>query len=423
MNKIFTIARREFLVTITRPGYIVMVIGMPLFFVVISAIGYWTGTAAEANLTRVDHPIAVVDRANILDLSLADTLPPEPPPSNRLFDKYVPDPTVQFVAYESVDRALDDLKQERLSACYVIEADYLASGQITAYALAGGFLQESGTPGQTQLHRLLRASLVKPHLAGDSFARVLYPSRLNEMKVSKQGEIRPARGAFEEMADLLGPFAMFMLMTLAIFFSSGYLLQGIAEEKQNRVIEVLLSSAKPTQLLAGKILGLGAAGLLQVTFYIALIFVPAMSWFVTMQINTEKLLLSVVYFILGYLLFACLLAATGVIGNTVQESSQLSAIWTMTSMIPMFLLAPISTEPNGVLARVFSFFPLTTPVTMMLRISAGDVPVVDIVSSVVVLLASIYLAVKGAAKVFRASSLMYGKRPSLPEIIRWLREA
>lgn len=422
MNKVVTIARREFLVTVTRPGYIIIVIGMPLFFVLIGAISYWTGTAAEVNLARVDRPIAVIDRANIIDLSLAGRLPPEPPPSNRLFNA-VPEQAVQFVAYDSVDRALDDLKQERLAACYVIEVDYLASGHITAYARGGGFLQDFSTPGQAQLHRLLRASLVKNHLAGNSFTRVLYPSQLNQMKVGKQGEIRPARGEFEELADMLGPFAMFLLMTLAIFFSSGYLLQGIAEEKQNRVIEVLLSSAKPTELLAGKILGLGAAGLLQVMLYIALIFVPAMSWFLVMQVNMEKLLLSVVYFILGYLLFACLLAATGVIGNTVQESSQLSAIWTMTSVVPMFLLAPISTEPNGLLARVFSFFPLTAPVTMMLRISAGDVPVVDLVTSVMVLIVSIYLAVKGAAKVFRASSLMYGKRPSLPEIVRWLREA
>jgi ABC-2 type transport system permease protein len=243
------------------------------------------------------------------------------------------------------------------------------------------------------------------------------------MKITKEGDIRPARSEFEEVADLFGPFGMFLLMTMAIFFSSGYLLQGIAEEKQNRVIEVLLSSVKPTHLLAGKILGLGAAGLLQVALYIVLIFMPAMSLFVFMKINMGKLLLSVVYFILGYLLFACLLAATGVIGNTVQESSQLSAIWTMTSMIPMFLLAPLSTEPNGILARALSFFPITAPVTMMLRISAADVPALDVAISVIVLIVSIYLAVNGAAKVFRASSLMYGKRPSLPEIIRWLREA
>ncbi len=422
MKKIFVIARREFLVTVTRPGYILMVLGMPLFILAISGIGYWTGSKAEKPVST-RNPIALIDRANVVDLGLVNTLPRESEPGLEELATEGRDEPLRFVAYQDLNQALDDLQQGRLSACYVIEADYLATGKIQAYAPEGDVFSNLRMPGHNELRSLLRTSLMKDQIADDRLNRILEPSHLEEMRLSKQGEVQPARSEFEEIGEFFGPIGMFILLTMSIFFSSGFLLQGIAEEKQNRVIEVLLSSVTPTQLLAGKILGLGAAGLLQVAFYMALLFVPAMAMFAFLNLSIGKLLLSVVFFILGYLLFASLMAGTGVIGNTVQESSQLSAIWTMTSMIPMLLFGPLSTEPNSLLARGLSYFPLTAPVAMLLRIGAAEVPVTDILVSVVMLILGIYLAVKGAAKMFRASSLMYGKRPSLPEIIRWLREA
>ncbi|MBI3951286.1 MAG: ABC transporter permease [Acidobacteria bacterium] len=420
MKKVLVIARREFLVTVTRKGYIFTVVGLPLFFLIPITIGYWTGSTAQRT-SSPRGPIALIDRANVVDLSLAETLRSQAEsPSDTHSDE---EDSLQLVSYQDLDRALDDLKQGRISACYVIEADYMATGAVVVYTREGGLFANLSTPGRSQLHRLLRASLAKGRVAGQRLDRILEPSNLKEMRATERGQIKPARSEFEELAEFFGPFGMFLLLTMAIFLSSGYLLQGIAEEKQNRVIEVLLSSVKPTQLLAGKILGLGAAGLLQVAFYIAILILPATTFFTFLNLSAGKLLLSCVYFVLGYLLFASLMAGTGVIGNTVQESSQLSIIWTMTSMIPMFMLGALSGAPNSMLARGLSYFPLTAPVTMLLRISATKVPVGDVLISIGMLILGIYLAVKGAAKVFRAASLMYGKRPSLPEILRWLREA
>jgi ABC-2 type transport system permease protein len=422
MRKILVIARREFLVTITRKGYILAVIGMPLFFGLMGGIGYWSSTSSMKSSTAAGV-VALIDRANVVDFSLAELIAPE---SNRVSGSHSTrknEPALRFSRYQHLDQAIDDLKKGRLSACYVIEADYMMTGNIVSYTRDEGLFSNLSSPGRSQLHDLLRASLTKNQFGGDRLARVLRPATLKEMKISDSGQIKPSRSEFEEVADFLGPFGMFLLLTMAIFLSSGYLLQGIAEEKQNRVIEVLLSSVKPTDLLTGKILGLGAAGLLQVTFYVAVVFVPAMTMFAVLDLNLGKILLSVVYFVLGYLLFASLMAGTGTLGNTVQESSQLSVIWTMTSMIPLFLLGPVSEAPNSMLARGLSYFPLTAPVAMLLRISAGKVPTMDVLISVVTLILGIYLAVKGAARVFRAASLMYGKRPSLPEILRWLRES
>jgi ABC-2 type transport system permease protein len=141
------------------------------------------------------------------------------------------------------------------------------------------------------------------------------------------------------------------------------------------------------------------------------------------QVPVAGLLLSLVYFVIGYLLFACLMAGVGMIGRTQQETAQLSAIWTLTAISPVWFMLAISTAPNGLLARALSFFPLTSPVTMILRLATGPVPFVDILVSVAIGAVSIYFALRGAAKLFRAATLMYGKRPTLPELVRWLRTA
>lgn len=422
MNKILIIGWHEFLTTITRKGYIIAVIGMPVFFTFIGGIGFLTGHSMEKKSGKSDA-IALVDRAKLVDLSLAHTVNQSATPSLVPLPDGRKERAFRFVAYHDLDSALKDLKLERLAACYVIAADYLETGEVAAYTPESGFLSDLISPGRNQLYNLIRASLVKDRISGALFARVIEPASIREMKVSKQGEVKEERGKFQQMARFFGPFTMFLLLTMSIFFSSGYLLQGAAEEKQNRVIEVLLSSVKPTQLLGGKIIGLGAAGLLQVSLYLTFLLVPAMTLFAFVEFTLSKILLSLLYFTLGYLLFASLMAGTGVLGNSAQESGQLSAVWTLTSMIPMFLFAPLSQDPNSLLAKVFSFFPLTAPVTMLLRLSfSSKVPFMDVLISSAMLVIAIYLSIKGAAKILRTASLMHGKRPGPKEILRWLRE-
>ena len=426
MNKVWVIAKREFLVTVTRKGYILAVVGMPLLFGGMFGISFLTSGVLEESIRSKSEPIAVVDRSHTLDFELASGLEPvrEPPSTaTEILQKAEGSKPSRIVSYTDMTKAIRDLKDGRLSAVYLIESDYMTTGKIVAYSTEGGMFSDLAPPDRSRLYDLIRASLVKDRIDGETRQRILSPGKLKQMKVSKQGDVESANDAFQKAARFFGPFSMFLLLTMSIFFSSGYLLQGIAEEKQNRVIELIWASVDPTELLIGKIIGLGAAGLLQVAIYVAMLVLPAVTFLALFQVSIAALLLSLIYFILGYLLFAGLMAGTGVLGNSPQESGQLSAFWTLLSMTPMFLLAPISEAPNSWLARVLSWFPLTAPVTMLLRITSGQIPWVDVGISTVLLMASIYLAVRGAAKMFRAAALMYGKRPRLGEIFRWLREA
>ena len=426
MNKVWVIAKREFWVTVTRKGYIFAVVGMPLLFGSIFGISFLTSGNLEQSIKSGSEPIAVVDRSHTLDFELAANFAPareSPTAATEALQKATGSNPSRIVAYTDMTAAIRDLKDGKLSAVYLIESDYMSTGKIVAYSPERGIFSDLAPPDRSRLYDLIRASLVKGRIDGETRDRVLAPGRLKQMKVSKQGDVENASDAFQKATRFFGPFSMFLLLTMSIFFSSGYLLQGIAEEKQNRVIEVIWASVDPMELLIGKIIGLGAAGLLQVALYAGMLLLPAVTVFALFQVSVAGLILSLVYFILGYLLFAGLMAGTGILGNSPQESGQLSAFWTLLSMVPMFVIAPISEAPNSWLARGLSWFPLTAPVTMLLRITSGHIPWVDVGISIVVLLVSIYLAVKGAAKMFRAAALMFGKRPGLGEILRWLREA
>jgi len=426
MNKVWVIAKREFRVTVTRKGYIFAVVGMPLLFGSIFGISFLTSGNLEQSIRSGSEPIAVVDRSHTLDFELAVNFAPareSPTAATEALQKATGGEPSRIVSYTDMTAAIRDLKDGKLSAVYLIESDYMSTGKIVAYSPERGIFSDLAPPDRSRLYDLIRASLVKGRIDGETRDRVLAPGRLKQMKVSKQGDVENASDAFQKATRFFGPFSMFLLLTMSIFFSSGYLLQGIAEEKQNRVIEVIWASVDPMELLIGKIIGLGAAGLLQVALYAGMLLLPAVTVFALFQVSVAGLILSLVYFILGYLLFAGLMAGTGILGNSPQESGQLSAFWTLLSMVPMFVIAPISEAPNSWLARGLSWFPLTAPVTMLLRITSGHIPWVDVGISIVVLLVSIYLAVKGAAKMFRAAALMSGKRPGLGEILRWLREA
>jgi ABC-2 type transport system permease protein len=263
---------------------------------------------------------------------------------------------------------------------------------------------------------------MRQSLSGDALMRAYAPAvRVKTLSVGRDGTLTDASDA-SGIGRFLGTFGVFMLFTMAIFFSAGFLQQATIEDRQNRVFEILLSSVDADHLLMGKILGLGAAGLLQVVFYVALIIIPGSSLLSMFQVPLDKVFIAMIYFVIGYLLFACLMAAVGMMSRTPQEAAQLSAVWTLAAAAPMFFMPVLMAAPNGWLARGLSMFPLTSPITMMFRLTmVPNVPTIDIVLSILIGVAAVYFSLHGAARIFRAATLMYGKRPTLPELMRWLR--
>jgi len=416
MNKVLLVARWEFVATVTRRAYLVAVLGLPAVFILLMTASAFSGRSMMRGAGG--GQVGVVDAAGVVDVEFATEI------ASRRAPNATP-PNVQLVHYEALGPALADLRDGRLTAVFELQGDYIDTGAIFGYAMQTGGSFGQGLVGQRQsaVSDAIRLSLLRSRVDDKTLNRIYAPmAGFRARTISAAGDVDRTNSRFA-LSTFLGSLAVVLLLSMAIFFSAGFLQQATVEDRQNRVIEVLLSSTTPDQLLIGKIIGLGAAGLLQLAIYILLVVVPGAAIAEVLTVPIGSLALSLVYFVIGYLLYASLMGGTGMIGRNPQESAQLSAIWTITAASPMFFLPMIVASPDGIVARTLSFFPLTSPVAMILRLTSGRVPLVDIVGSILIGVISVYIALRAASKIFRAASLMYGKRATLPEIVRWLRAA
>ena len=223
----------------------------------------------------------------------------------------------------------------------------------------------------------------------------------------------------------------FFLIYISIFLYGPQIMRGVLEEKNNRIVEVLISSVRPTDLMLGKIIGIGFVGLTQYAIWGTLAVLASLPGVVAMMGMSEGLPpipaltigAFIVFFLLGYFLYAAIYAALAAPFNSEQEAQQLL-------MIPTMLLVLASTtwffafnQPNGLMAVVLSFFPLTSPLLMFMRISVQPPPFWQIGLSVAMLAASVWGMAWLAGRIYRIGILMYGKKPTIPEIFRWIRQA
>jgi ABC-2 type transport system permease protein len=225
-------------------------------------------------------------------------------------------------------------------------------------------------------------------------------------------------------------FMFFLFFTLIQY--GMYNLRGVIEEKSNRIVEIIISSVRPIELMIGKIVGIGLVGLTQYAIWsvLAMNMAPlAAGTGLTASLPEGKLpavpmlviIAFVVYFVLGYFFYAGVYTALGAPFNSDQEAQQLAMFPTFIMAIPMFFWFIIVNDPNGTLATVLSFIPFTTPVVMFMRVTLAPVAAWQIAVSVLVMVVSTLAVAWFAGKIYRVGILMYGKKPTVPEIFRWLR--
>jgi ABC-type Na+ efflux pump permease subunit len=217
------------------------------------------------------------------------------------------------------------------------------------------------------------------------------------------------------------PFFFMFLMTMGFFGMSQGLLTTLIEEKNSRVMEVLLSSVSPFELMTGKILGLAGVGLTLVGIWAAASFAAASYYGIGRLITPGYVGYFLVYYMLGFLVISSFYAAIGSACNTLKEAQNLIGPLTVIVMVPMVAWVQISQEPNGTMATVLSFIPPVAPMVMILRVvAAPDLPRLQIVLSLLWLALSAVGFMWAGGKIFRTGVLMYGKPPSLREMIRWV---
>jgi len=405
MNKMLLILRHEFLHTVKRKGFIIMTLIVPLGALL--AIGVYQLISGIAEPPAVEiTTIGYVDEASG-------------------FDDYTTQGNIELVRFDTPDDATEALVKSDIKEYFVIPSDYISTGLINRYTLEKQL--ETPPATATVIKNFLTSNLLMGKVPPETVYRIESPLNLVVTRLTETGEVAPEQGGF---GNFIIPVAFSVLLVLSIIFSSTYLLQGLGEEKENRLIEILLSSLTARQLLTGKVLGIGAAGLVQVVVWV--ISIPRLlslasssigGFLSTIQIPANFLVLAVVYFILGYLLFAVLSAGIGAVSSNSREGQQLIGLLTLPLFAPLWFMSLLMFFPNNPIWVVLTIFPLTAPVEVMVRLGVSDIPAWQLGTSIAVLGLSIIGTLLLTTRIFRTYLLMYGKRPTFREILRNLRSA
>jgi ABC-2 type transport system permease protein len=412
MRQTLLVAGQELWVNVRRPGFIIMTLLIPVLgligLLVASLFGGQVGSFFESQFTPHDTAMGYVDHAGVLNVDATEY-------------------AGSFVAYPDDTSAREALLAKEIDSYFVLQADYLETGTVTVYGVGGG-LSTLTAADSGDLRDFLVDSLLAGKVDEATQTRVVQPMNLEPVTLDEQGEVS-TENPFSWLGDFVLPYVFSILFVITIFTTSGFLLQGVSEEKEGRVIEILLSSISPTQLLAGKILGLGALGLIQVSIWLgagAALLGAAMALFAltdVISLSLGTVALGMVYFVLGYLLFATLMAVAGSMGTTQRESQQIAGIFSMAAAIPWMTFGIVFTNPHSPVAVVLSYVPLTSPVMMLIRLGMSQVPASEIAISLSLLVLGIIFSLWAGAKVFRTGLLMYGKRPNLRDLARAFRQA
>ncbi|MBT3243655.1 MAG: ABC transporter permease [Bacteroidetes bacterium] len=405
MNKTYLIFKHEFLQTIKKGGWIIMTLAVPVLALLGIGLISLMNNISDSGTDSVGS-IAYVDEAGIITTSNTEE-------------------ETMLIPYNSVDDAKEAMLNSEISEYILIPEDYTSTGIIHRYTLE----KELGTSPLTiaLIKSFLTRNLLKDQVSPHLISLINSPLKLQVTRVTQEGDISKEQNS---MANLLVPGIFSLLLGLSLMIGSMSLITGLGEEKESRLIEVLFSSVSIRQLLVGKVLALGTAGLLQVLlwlitapFLVDLAVSASGGAIGSIQIPGSFLVLGIVYFILGYLLFAVLSIGVGAISNNGQEGSQLSMIYTMANFIPLWFAALLIAFPKSPIWIILTLFPITAPVQTMVRLGVSDIPSWQILASIIILLISILGGLSIAIKIFRMNMLMHGKRPGLTEIIHSLKKA
>lgn len=405
MNETYLIFKHEFLQTIKRPGWIIMTLIVPVLGLL--GIGIFALiTNSSKTQEVVIHSIGYVDETGI-------------------FENHTNQDFIKLIPYESKESAVQSMLKGKIKEYFIIPSDYKSTGRIQRYT----FEKELVTPPITlgTIKNFLTSNLLEDKVPADIVTLIVSPLDVKVTRINEMGDT-----ALEQsnLGNLIISGVFSLLLGLSLMFGATSLVSGLGEEKESRLIEVLFSSVSIRQLLIAKVLALGTAGLLQVLVWllsVPLLLNLASSSFGgsidNIYIPINFTVLAIVYFILGYLLFAVLSIGIGAISSNAREGGQLSSIYTLTSFIPLWFSSLFIAFPNSAIWVVLTIFPVTAPVQTMLRLGMSDIPLWQILTSIGVLVLTIIGGLYLSIKIFRVNMLMHGKRPGLKDLIYSIKNA
>lgn len=403
MQQTLLIARREFSQRIRQRGFVIMSVTVPLILLVIGLVtSATTSERATAEPALAAQPVGYVDQADYIHAT-PDFIPAE-----------------MFRPLPDIPAAETALARGDIAAYFIIAADYRESGQVQRVSPRLAV----NAPDVRWFNQLLIANL-PPAAAPAQLERLRQPfngAAPEFVRLAPAGETTPA-------GNSILPFVVTMAIIMPLFTSAGYLFQSMTQEKSNRVIEILLVSLRPRQLLTGKILGLGALTLVQYLIWGAVglgaLFVTGRDvsgLFVGISLSPGEVILLPAFALAGFLLYAALMAGIGALARDVEDGRIWLFVISLPMMIPIYLWSAITQNPDSLVAVTLSLIPFSAPVAMVMRLTAGSVPAWQIAASFGLLLVSGPAMIGLMGRLFRTHTLLSGESISARRIWATLRD-
>lgn len=427
MGKLWVVARREYLERVRSKWFIVSTILTPLLLGTLVFLPAWMASRSQPS-SDIARIIVIDASGSQLGNRVANEL------NGGLFGNASLTQVVP-VSPDDLGAAVDSARREVVSSR---AKGYLLIDSATVRGDTARYVGTNATSpvDMGRIERMLSEQIIAQRLEGAGIdparIRALTSSNVT-LHAERPGE--EGRGGSAEVTSAFA-FSVAFLLYFSIFLYGQNVMRGVIEEKQTRVAEVVVSSIPATRLLGGKVLGVGAVGITQIAISIGasmLLFklrgpllarlgMPSMPIPVP-EVALGDVVLLVTYFVLGYLFYAALFAAVGAVVSTEQEAQQVQLPVAMLLVVSAVFIQPVLLAPESPMAVTLSLIPFSAPIMMPLRLALIPVSWWNVASSLAALALGCYVAVWVAARVYRTGLLMYGKRPTLRELVRWIRVA
>ncbi|MGI6250652.1 MAG: ABC transporter permease [Anaerolineaceae bacterium] len=398
MGKTWDVARHEFLTAVTRRSFLLTLILVPL----IPALLLGGLNLVSKGKNQSIQQLLIKEVSNPLPYGVVD--------QSGLVKQY-PDWLVhgQLTPQTDVESARKATAENRLQGFFIIDQDYLQNGKITVVKPKISYM--SNITINPALEQVLQYNLLGQNQA-------LYLKYTNPVQFTLEPiDIATADTRdTENMATFFLPYGVTMFFYVMILLSSSLMLNAISKEKDNRVIEMLLSSIKPIQMFLGKLIGLGSAGILQMvvwfgsaTFLLraAGTSLPSLK---DIQIPLSVVLLSIPIYVLGFAIYGSLMAGIGALAPNLREGNQSSFVITIPLIFTIISIAQLIQSPHGSFSIFLSLFPFTSPIAMMTRLVIGNVPIWQIALCISLLALTTVLVLRGVSKLFQTQTLLTGQK-------------
>lgn len=414
MKKKLAIAKWEFVEKVKTRAFLISLILTPVIMVVFGVVPGLFASKPD------DQPIiiGIIDETN----SIVEPL------SKRLEEKYkLPSGEPNYIVRNLTAEGLPEqiraiankmIADDVIEGYFYIPSTVFDSGKVEYRAENVGNFRV-----QERFSRTIEEVVVEKRALSQGYdpavlRKLMADIDVKSIKVTGEGEEKES-GFLE---TFFSSYIIIMMLMFLVLTSGQLLIRSVVEEKSNRLIEILMSSCSANDLMVGKIIGLSGLGIVQVLLWAGMAFAISAK-FGTSLFQVETFFIALIYFILGYLLYAAIFVAAGSPVTTEQEAQQITSYVSLALVFPIVLAMPVMQNPDSTLVKVLSFIPIFTPSFMVMRLPIQMPALWEIVGTIAVLILSVWGMMWVAGKIFRTAILVYGKRPTLSELYRWLRAA